>query len=711
MAQPRQDRRNDARRSRMRALALRLSGVLLTGFVIALIELLPTGQINLLMASLMMGLSVVIAANRGGTIIGLACAAMAGAYLAYVLPTLDRSSTGQLTRTFFVAGAMAAVAIIVGQTRARLDRLQRERDLERQSTEAQLRGALRDVARAQSEVRLQARLLEEVGQAVVATDASGNVVYANGAACRLFGREPAAMIGRPVTEVAPVPDPVTNYDDTIERIGRPSAWVGEARVSAADGPLRQMLVTDAPLFDDQGVATGMVRVMTDLSSRRRAERNQRILADAGAVLSASLDYASTLRNLTTMLVPDLADACVIDVVDEAGVAQRMHARHVDTRKEPIVRAMRRRYPLGLDSDHPAAVVMRTGTSNLMHDIPESMLRHVAVDGEHLRLLRTLDYRTGIIVALRSGDRTFGALSMFRGDGRARYDDMELRLAEELARRAASAIEHARLYEQSVLANRAKGDFLAVMSHELRTPLTAIIGYADLMLSSIPQEIGERGEKFTGRIRSAADHLLGLIDQILVFSRLEVGRLDTQPEQLSVGDVIADVSALIEPIAKDRQLDFRVPRPPAILLETDLGKLRQVLLNLLTNALKFTEQGSVELSVIDEPEHVVFCVKDTGPGIEPGHLEHIFDPFWQVDQSSTRRAGGTGLGLTVSRRLARLLGGDIEVRSRVARGSVFRVRLPKRWQGRDLDAIGEPPAAMVEVASGAHAVEGGARSRH
>jgi signal transduction histidine kinase len=246
----------------------------------------------------------------------------------------------------------------------------------------------------------------------------------------------------------------------------------------------------------------------------------------------------------------------------------------------------------------------------------------------------------------------------------------------------------------VLANRSKGDFLAVMSHELRTPLTTIIGYADLMLGNIPTTVGERGKTYVQRVRTAADHLLALIDQILIYSRLEIGRLDTQPEQLSVSDVVREVVALMEPIAEERGLEFVVPETPAVLVETDLGKLRQILLNLVTNAIKFTEKGVVELTVEDEDEHVVFVVRDTGPGIEPAHIDSVFNPFWQVDQSSTRRAGGTGLGLTVSRRLARLLGGDVDVRSRVARGSTFRVRLPKRWQGRGADP--EPIGEMAPV---------------
>jgi signal transduction histidine kinase len=304
----------------------------------------------------------------------------------------------------------------------------------------------------------------------------------------------------------------------------------------------------------------------------------------------------------------------------------------------------------------------------------------------------------MIVPLRTGGRTFGALSLFRSEGPHRYDETDQRLAEELARRAATAIEHARLYEQAVFANRSKSDFLAVMSHELRTPLTTIIGYSDLMLGGVPEPIGERAVGYVRRVRTAADHLLALIDQILIYARFELGRIDTQPEPVSAVDIMREVAGLVEPIAVEHGLDFNVSYPEPFLIETDLGKVRQVLLNLVTNAIKFTEKGHVEIRAAHDDENVVFTVADTGTGISQEHLEHIFDAFWQVDQSATRQAGGTGLGLSVSRRLARLLGGDIEAESELGRGSTFHFRLPCRWKTREPDA-GNDPASAGRYAGG------------
>jgi PAS domain S-box-containing protein len=538
----------------------RLLGVGLTLLVILGYELIPAVHVSAPVAIALMALCVAFAGNRGGPLPGLAAAVLATAWTVHVLAVQTGASGpgAPLLPGLLAGGGLIAVAVIVGRLRTRLERIARAAEVDRAASSQQLAGAMEDVSRARSEIRLQARLLDAVGQAVVATDATGHVVYANRAAAGLYDMEPDAMRGRLVTEVAPVPEPGSGSDDTLDRLGRRAAWIGEAVVRQMDGHGVPLLVTDAPLLDNARSPSGMVRVMTDLSPHRRAERGQRILADAGAVLSASLDHASTLRNLTNVIVPELADVCLIDVLDSDDEAERLEAKHVDPQRESVARDLRRRYPLSMSSLHPTADVMRTGRSLLLPEIPDLLLREIARDEDHLRTLRSLGYRTGMIVPLRTAGRTLGAISLFRvGSQVPPYTGEDLRLAEEIARRAATALDHARLYEQAVLANRAKSDFLAVMSHELRTPLTTIIGYAELMLSGVPEPIGGRGEQYVKRVRAAADHLLGLIDQILVYARIELGRLDTQPEPVSVGDLVFGVAQLVEPVALERGLEFRV----------------------------------------------------------------------------------------------------------------------------------------------------------
>jgi signal transduction histidine kinase len=216
-----------------------------------------------------------------------------------------------------------------------------------------------------------------------------------------------------------------------------------------------------------------------------------------------------------------------------------------------------------------------------------------------------------------------------------------------------------------------------MSHELRTPLTTVMGYTDLLLAGVTAQLSQQSQTYVERIRSAAWHLLGLIEQILIYARLEVGRERVHVEKVGVARVLRDAAELIEPVAHEKGLQFvlRVP-DEELAVDTDATKLRQILINLLSNAVKFTEKGSVQLEAGASDSHVQFMVHDTGVGIAPEHQQRVFDSFWQVDQSATRKEGGTGIGLSVSRKLARLLGGDISVRSTPQEGTTFTLRLPR-----------------------------------
>ncbi len=227
------------------------------------------------------------------------------------------------------------------------------------------------------------------------------------------------------------------------------------------------------------------------------------------------------------------------------------------------------------------------------------------------------------------------------------------------------------------ANRAKSDFLTMMSHELRTPLTAIIGFGDLLYEGISGPLGDIPRSQVGRIRQGARHLLALIEDILAYSRIEAGKQDVTIDTVNVGELARDAAAVVEPLAAKKGLALRVRVPEArIAIMTDARKLRQILLNLLGNAVKFTERGEVVLTVEHNADGgVAFRVRDTGGGIAPSHLERIFQPFEQVDTSLTNRQQGTGLGLGLSRKLAHLVGGELSVESELGIGSTFTLVLP------------------------------------
>ena len=247
-------------------------------------------------------------------------------------------------------------------------------------------------------------------------------------------------------------------------------------------------------------------------------------------------------------------------------------------------------------------------------------------------------------------------------------------AKEEAEAATQQAEAARKEAES--ANGAKSDFLAVMSHELRTPLAAIMGYQELLADGITGPVTEQQGQQLGRIKASARHLLSLIDEILTFTRLDAGRETVVLDKFDVEGAMNQAAEIAEPLVAAKKLELKmIPPPTPVLIESDPTKVRQILVNLLSNAVKFTDTGTVTLEGRALKNEVQFLVKDTGIGIQPDNLNKIFDPFWQVEQKATRRATGTGLGLTVSRRLANLMGGDVAVTSEPGHGTTFTVTLP------------------------------------
>jgi len=263
------------------------------------------------------------------------------------------------------------------------------------------------------------------------------------------------------------------------------------------------------------------------------------------------------------------------------------------------------------------------------------------------------------------------------------------------RAQARALEHAAAArDEAERANRAKNDFLAVMSHELRTPLNAIIGYGSLLRDGIPDPATAAQRQQLERIGASAKHLLALIDEVLTLSRLELGRERITPARVGIASLCEEAAAMMEPEVSRKGLALTLQLPePVYTMTTDAGKLRQALVNLIGNAVKFTDHGEIQVRAWGEEmgQIIVFEVEDTGLGISAEHLPLIFDAFWQVDQAPTRRVGGTGLGLHVTRRLVRLLGGDVVARSVLGEGSCFTIRVPRAYwevaaEGGSLDVM-------------------------
>ena len=299
-------------------------------------------------------------------------------------------------------------------------------------------------------------------------------------------------------------------------------------------------------------------------------------------------------------------------------------------------------------------MIRSGNPEIYSDITDEMLSVAARDAEHLDIMRELQIKSALLVPMVARGRVLGALTLISSDAGRRYDEADLALGVELGTRAAIAIDNAQLYRGALAASNAKSAFLATMSHELRTPLNAIIGYQSLLDEGIPGKLNEAQRAQLSRIRVSADHLPALIEEVLTFSRLDAGKEVVEEDEVDLRSVISSALLMVTPLAEAKGLTLSDETTDARLV-TDPGKVRQILLNLLSNAIKFTDEGEISVHSRRDGGSLTLSVVDPGIGIAAKNLESVFDPFWQVEQRSTRRVGGSGLGLSVSRNLARLLG--------------------------------------------------------
>jgi signal transduction histidine kinase len=433
----------------------------------------------------------------------------------------------------------------------------------------------------------------------------------------------------------------------------------------------------------------------------RAANRSAFMAEASSLLSASLDFETTIRSLARLAVARIADWCLIYLLEPTGEIRRIEMAHADPRKEHLARELRL-YPFDPKRPSPVLDVIQSGQSKLLEALGQDFLEAQAKDAEHAELLEQIGASSAVIAPLVARGHTLGAVAFLTAESDRRYDEADLTFAEELARRAALAMDNATLYQEAQDAARTKSDFLAVMSHELRTPLNAIMGYTDLLLMGVPEELAAKPRRQVERIGASARHLLHLIEEILAFSRMQAGENELGLELVELDYLVHDVTTGIAPLAESKGLVFSTEAEQGLVMETDPGKLRQILVNVLNNAVKFTHEGQVRLVVRAEKDEVHFEVEDTGPGIAEEHRERIFEPFWQVEAASTRRVGGTGLGLSIARRFARLLGGELSVQSAPGSGSVFTLRVPRTRTPRP----GERGGAVPEPSTLAGAGEGG-----
>ena len=418
-------------------------------------------------------------------------------------------------------------------------------------------------------------------------------------------------------------------------------------------------------------------------ARAAAEAAQQrlwFLAESNAVLSSSLDFETTLARVAGLAVPWLADCCVAHIFPEDGVDARSAVCHADPAKEELVRQLHSRYVPAPDGPHPLMQMIQTQAPVLVEDIEESQLAEITHDEEHAEILNKLSFRSYMALPLVARGRLFGALTLARSDPDRHYSQQDLSLAEELARRAALAIDNARLYEDAQrvqealrVALEAKDEFLGVMSHELRTPITAIYGGTRVLRSRAERLDEESKARLLEDIEQESERLFRMVENLLVLSRLELGQ-EVATEPVLVQRVVGKLASSFQQRRPARKLILDVDQEMDA-LAAEPHYLEQVLRNLLSNADKYSPPDTtIEITIGCRDDEADIVVLDRGPGISPEESEIIFERFYRSDRTANK-AAGIGLGLTVCKRLVEAQAGRIWARPREGGGLEVGVTLP------------------------------------
>ncbi len=589
---------------------------------------------------------------------------------------VDHFETERITKE----GKRLSISLTISPIRDREGRLTGASTIARDFTATKLAQAQMQESRKQMEI-----IFQGVAESITVLDQQDKLVFANEAAARALGYEKVSDL-----LAAPVASLIEDYDlmdesgakllrdDLPGRIalkeGRPVAMTACLRHKVT-GEQRWLSIKSTPILNDQGQVQLAVNVFQNITDRKRSEENQRFLVEASQVLSSSLDYQTTLASVARMVVPRIADWCTVDIVEVGGV-NRLAVAHVDPEKVAWARQLHDLYLANADEELGLPKVLRSGRSEVYPVITDEMLVAAIKDEEHLQLLREVGFTSVMIVPLVANDKILGALSFVTTESKRHFGQADLELAEALCGRAAQAIEHSRLYRLAHEANRLKDEFLATVSHELRTPLTAISGYAHMLRTGKLND-SEVSHALTVIERSVHAQSR-LINDILDVSRVITGKLQLNIQKVAPIHAINAAIDSIRPAAETKGIRLeRKLDPSAGPIMGDPSRLQQIAWNLVSNAIKFTPAGGrVEAKLENLDGSIQLEVNDTGIGIEPDFLPHVFERFRQADSSITRRYSGLGLGLAIARHLVELHGGTIEAKSPgMGLGSSFIVRIP------------------------------------
>ena len=551
--------------------------------------------------------------------------------------------------------------------------------LDRHSAERALRA---------SEARL-AGIISIAADAIISIDEAYRIVMYNEGAQRIFGWSRDEVLGKSLDILLPerfrgahrkhIPNFAAGAE-TARRMGDPRPGIFGLRKSGQEFPaeaaVSKLNVGGAWLF---------TVVLRDITERKRVEHEEEFLAEIGAIFATTLDSRKTLTNVARVAMREFADFCLIEFADEQGEIRRLEVVSSDPTKAAIAEALKR-LPLDRSQPHLSQVILQTKRSQMIADVSAETIRAMAQSEEHQQLLEAIAPTSMMGVPLTVHGRLLGALVVASCRPGRRYATTDLRLLDEVGRRAALALENARLYRAAERAIQARDDMLGIVAHDIRNPLSTILMQLTL--------IG-RSEAQPERIERAASRINRLIQDLLDVTHMEAGRLSIEPAPVLAGQIMLESMEAQESLAASGSLELQLDVASALPeIWADRDRLLQVFENLIGNATKFTGTGGrITIGARPSGEDVLFWVADTGVGISVDDLPHVFDRFWRVRKAERR---GAGLGLAIVKGLVEAHAGHVWVESALGRGSTFYFTVPVARVGGQSSQRGTLRAVIADI---------------
>jgi len=512
--------------------------------------------------------------------------------------------------------------------------------------------------------------------AIICIDESQRITFFNEGAERIFGYGRDEAIGQSIEMLIPARHR-SSHREHVKRFGQSPVQARRMSERSVISGVRK----DGEEFPAEaaishlGIGKGRVYsvVLRDITLRRRAEENQRFLAEAGEVLSSSLGAAETISSAARIPVPRLAEAAIVSVF-HGGMFHGVATAHVDPRRAELLQRLREEAPVDLRGSHPVAEVIRTGRAVSIPDSKAADARLAAMLDEAGAIFSDGPASSALVLPLIARDQLLGVMELYTC--RRKLDPDDLMLAEDTSRRAALAIDNARLHELVTLGLRARDDMIGIVSHDLRNPVNAVKMLTGAILetqrsSPLPLDVIE----YSTIIRQASEQMDSLIRDLLDVTRIEAGRLKVETVPTDVGELLAYAFSTLNPVASAKSIDLRFSAAPALpLVSADRERIRQALSNLIGNSVKFSPpQSQIDVRAEWRDNEVVVSVSDEGPGMNEEQLSHAFDRFWQSRRTDRE---GAGLGLAITRGIIEAHGGRIWAESKMGEGTSFHFTLPR-----------------------------------